>query len=128
MLFGGYRGGGGNQDRGPGGAADTVIQAVMKPVARGVNSALKKPGLLQKLVDAVSGLVPIEKIKKALKTTLYPQYQKACRVVAPMMQKFGGVAGVKIIEFLQVTTPPFFSCSHWWPYSPRTCRSFNGQR
>ena len=77
----------------------------MKPVARGVNSALKKPGLLQKLVDSVSGLVPLEKIKKALKTTLYPQYQKACGVVAPHMQKFGGVAGVKIIEFLQVLSP-----------------------
>lgn len=77
----------------------------MKPVARGVNSALKKPGLLQKLVDSVSGLVPLEKIKKTLKTTLYPQYQKACGVVAPHMQTFGGVAGAKIIEFLQVPSP-----------------------
>jgi hypothetical protein len=74
----------------------------MKPVARGVNIALKKPGLLQKLVDAVSGLVPLEKIKEALKTTLYPQYQKVCNLFAPTMSSFGGVAGQKIIEFLQV--------------------------
>ena len=97
-------GGAGVQDRSPGGAADGIIQAVMKPVARGVNGALKKPGLLQKLVDSVSGLVPVEKIKESLKTTLYPQYQKVCRTFSPHMETFGGVAGQKIIEFLQVCT------------------------
>jgi hypothetical protein len=82
--------------------ADTIMQAIMKPMARGVNTAMKKPGLLQKLVDAVSSLIPLDKIKQALKTTLNPQYTRACGAVAPMMTNFGGVAGLKIIEFLQV--------------------------
>lgn len=74
----------------------------MKPVTRGINITFKKPGVLQKLVDTVGDLVPLDKIKLSLKTTLYPQYARACKAVEPSLAQFGGVAGLKIIEFLKV--------------------------
>jgi hypothetical protein len=85
--------------RGPG---EELVAAIMKPISRGINITFKKPGALQKLVDAVSGLVPLDKIKQALKTTLYPQYAHACKAFEPALSKFGGAAGTQIVAFLQV--------------------------
>lgn len=78
----------------------------MKPLAAGVNAVLGDTGAVDRVIDVVSDWVPLDKLKAALKSTLHPQYQRACVAAAPQIETFGGVAGGHVIEFMNVRPPP----------------------
>lgn len=88
-----------------------IMQAVVRPIARGMHASFGKGGTSDALISKVLAAVPIERVKSAVKEALYPQYEASCRSVAPSMEVYGGFAGVKIVEFLKVCPPALQRCA-----------------
>jgi hypothetical protein len=88
-----------------------IMQAVVRPMVRGMHASFGKGGSSDTLISKVLAAVPIERVKSAVKESLYPQYEAACRSVAPSMEVYGGFAGVKIVEYLKVHPHALQGCS-----------------
>eukprot|EP00892_Ulva_mutabilis_P001031 jgi/Ulvmu1/10929/UM007_0108.1 len=86
------------RDAGMGGA---MAAAFMKPLSEGVNAVLGKGDTVDRVVDVVGDWVPLDKLKNTLKTTLQPQYERACVAVSPQLEAFGGFAGGQVLDFMK---------------------------
>ena len=81
------------------------MKAVVDPISRGMHRAWSASDVSEKLVSKVLDAVPIERVKRAVKEHLYPQYEAACRSIAPSMESYGTVAGTKLVGMLKVCLP-----------------------
>jgi hypothetical protein len=83
------------------GIASAIVTAVVEPIARGMKSAWS--GSSEKVMDEVLKKVPIDRVKNTVKAYLYPQYEAACRSVAPQMKSYGSITGEKLVDMMKVS-------------------------
>jgi hypothetical protein len=82
------------------GIASAIVTSVVEPISRGMRNAISNSS--EKIMEELLKVVPIDRVKHAVKAYLYPHYLEACRSVAPNMNSYGTFAGEMLVDMMKV--------------------------